>query len=71
MESYMDYKNFADEIFNSPDQIIHDAAKGEYYYIQGNDLLRIKENGDFVSLYPGAESQRVIDAITKGGVIWP
>ena len=71
MESYTDYKDLAEEIFNSPDQIIHDKAKGEYYYTKGNDLLRIKENGDFVSLYLGSESERVLNAIENGGVIWP
>ena len=71
MESYKDYKDLAEEIFNLPDQIIHDKAKGEYYYTKGNDLLRIKENGDFVSLYPGSESERVLNAIENGGVIWP
>ena len=35
------------------------------------DLLRIKENGDFVSLYPSAGSGRVLDAINNGGTIWP
>ena len=71
MESYTDYKDLAEEIFNSPDQIIHDKARGEYYYTKGNDLMRIKENGDFVSLYPGAESERIFNAIKNGGVIWP
>ena len=71
MESYTDYKDLAEEIFNSPDQIILDKVKGEYYYTKGNDLLRIKENGDFVSLYPGSESERVLNAIENGGVIWP
>lgn len=71
MKDYTEYKDYADEIFKSPDQIIHDAKNGEFYYTKGNDLLRIKENGDFVSLYPGAESGRVLDAISNGGVVWP
>ena len=37
---------------------------------QGENLLRITENGDFVSLYPGANSDRVLSAIEKGGTIW-
>lgn len=71
MKDYTDYKDLAEDIFNSPDQIIHDTVKGEYYYTKGNDLLRIKENSDFVSLYPGAESERVLNAIKNGGVMWP
>ena len=71
MKDYTEYKKYADEIFKTPDQIVHDAKNGEYYYIKGNDLLRVKENGDFVSLYPGAESGRVINAIKSGGTVWP
>lgn len=71
MKDYTDYIDYADEIFNSPDKIIRDEINGEIYYIKGNDLLRIKENGDFVSLYPGANSTRVINAIKNGGLIWP
>ena len=71
MKDYTEYKDYADEVFKSPDQIIHDIKNGEYYYTKGEDLLRIKENGDFVSLYPGAESGRVLDAIENGGTIWP
>lgn len=69
MKGYTEYKDYADEIFKSPDQIIHDAKNGEFYYTKRNDLLRIKENGDFVSLYPGAESERVLDTISNGGVV--
>lgn len=71
MKSYYEYVDYAKDIFNSPEQIIHDIEKGEFYYIKGSDLLRVKENGDFVSLYPGVSSQRVINAINNGGVIWP
>lgn len=71
MKDSTDYTDYADEVFDTPDQIIHDKTNGEYYYTKGKDLLRIKENGDFVSLYPGAESGRVLDAIQNGGVIWP
>ena len=71
IEDYNDYKELAEDIFNSPEQIIHDISNKEYYYIRGKDLLRIKENGNFVSLYPGADSRRVITAIMNGGIIWP
>jgi len=71
MKDYNDYKKYANEVFESPDRIIHDVKNEEYYYTKGKDLLRIKENGDFVSLYPGAESGRVLDAIENGGTIWP
>lgn len=39
--------------------------------ILGDDLLRVGEGGKFISLYPGAQSGRVIGAITNGGTIWP
>ena len=50
--------------------IILDEVNSEYYYIQGEDLLRITTNGDFVSLYPGAGSNRVTNALDTGGLIW-
>ena len=71
MTNYTEYQNYANEIFNSPDKIIYDKLKGEYYFTKGNDLLRVTENGSFVSLYPGAESERVINALKNGGTIWP
>lgn len=70
MTNYSEYEQFAKNIFNNPDKIIYDSANGEYLYIQGNNLLRIKLNGEFVSLYPGAESSRVINAIERGGLLW-
>ena len=71
MKNHTEYREYADKVFSEPDRIIHDVKNGEYYYIKGNDLLRIKENGDFVSLYPGAGSGKVLDAIEDGGVVWP
>lgn len=71
MKNYKEYKKYADDIFNSPDKIIYDVNNGEYLYVKGNDLLRINEAGDFVSLYLGAGSARVINAIANGGIIWP
>ena len=60
--SYIDYKNYALDIYSHPDQIIFDSRYNEYYYIKGNDLLRLKPDGTFISLYPGADSDRVINA---------
>lgn len=71
MKDYTEYIKYAEDIFKSPEQIIYDAKYKAAYYTKGNDLLRIKENGDFVSLYPGADSGRVRDAINNGGRIWP
>ena len=71
MKNYMDYQNYANDIFSKPDQIIYDAANNEYLYIKGDDLLRIGKDGEFISLYPGAQSERVISAIENGGTIWP
>jgi len=63
LNSYQDYKNLANNIFINPNRIIFDAANSEYYYLKGNDLLRLSTSGDFISLYPGATSDRVINAI--------
>ena len=64
-------KLFTVQVFKTPDKIIYDAKNKEYLYVKGNDLLRIGENGNFISLYPGADSAKVTDAIAKGGIIWP
>ena len=71
MNNYNDYRNYANDVFKTPDKIIYDAKNKEYLYVKGNDLLRIGENGNFISLYPGADSAKVTDAIAKGGIIWP
>ena len=70
LSGYSDYEQLARKVFNNPDKIIHDSVNGEYLYIQGNNLLRIKLNGEFVSLYPGASSSKVINAIERGGLLW-
>jgi len=59
LKSHTEYKGLADDIFKNPEKVIHDEAQKEYYYIRGNDLLRVDEGGNFVSLYPGASSGRV------------
>ena len=70
MKDYNEYRNYAKELFEKPDKIIYDMEHKEYLYIKGKDLLRVKENGDFVSLYPGADTARVTNAIENGGIIW-
>ena len=64
-------QNYANDIFNNPEQIIYDAANNEYLYIKGDDLLRLGEDGEFISLYPGAQSGKVTSVIENGGTIWP
>ncbi len=71
MINYTDYQDYINEVFNKPDQIIYDATNKEYLYIKGDDLLRVGEGGEFISLYPGAQSGRVLDAIANGGTVWP
>lgn len=70
LSNHIEYEQFAKSVFNNPDRIIYDSFNGEYLYIQGNSLLRLKQNGEFISLYPGTESARVINAIERGGLIW-
>jgi len=70
MKDYNDYKARAQDVFDNPDKIVIDEENGEYYYIQGNDLLRVKKDGTFVSMYPGVESGRVKRAIGNGGTVW-
>lgn len=60
-----------DDIFKNPEKIVHDVENSEYLYLKGKDLLRVTETGDFISLYPGAETGRVISALENGGLIWP
>ena len=62
-ENYTEYSNFAKYIFEKFQKRIFDAIYDEFYYIVGNDLLRVKPSGEFISLYPGADSSRVINAI--------
>jgi len=70
MKDYEDYEEYAQEVFDNPDKIIYDEENGEYIYQNGNDILRVSEDGDFISLYPGANSSRVQKAIDNGGLIW-
>lgn len=70
LNSFNEYSDFCKDIFNSPEKIIFDKANDEYLYIKGNDLLRVKTNGEFVSAYPGVSSSRVTKAIEEGGTIW-
>ena len=65
-----EYRNLIDDVFGNPDKIIRDVDNNEFLYLKGENLLRITESGDFVSLYPGANSGRVLSAIEKGGTIW-
>ncbi|CAJ1001537.1 MULTISPECIES: Ig-like domain-containing protein [Brevibacillus] len=60
LNNYEEYKNFANDIFKVHDKVVRDEKAGEIYFIRGNNLLRVKENGEFVSLYPGAFSDRVL-----------
>ena len=71
MKDHTDYIELAEDIFNSPNQIIYNSEEGEYYYTRGDDLLIIKKDGTFVGMYPGAKRFKVIKAIWNGGVIWP
>lgn len=63
LTSYSDYKQLA--IFYNPEKIVFDNAEGEIYYINGNNLLRVKESGRFVSLYHGVNRSKVIKAIIR------
>ncbi len=65
-----EYKGLIDNVFKNPERIIHDVKNKEYLYLRGNDLLRMSETGDFISLYPGVESGRVLSAIKEGVTIW-
>ena len=69
-KEYTQYRDYAMDIFNAPEKIIFDPSCNEFYYIKGEDLLRVKSNGDFVSLYPGATSDRVVKAIQNGVIVW-
>ncbi|WP_252216770.1 MULTISPECIES: hypothetical protein [unclassified Clostridium] len=71
LKSYDEYKNFAQDVFNNPEKIFYDKFEGEYLYVRGEDLLRVKPDGSFVSIYPGADSAKVTKVIERGGeLIW-
>ena len=65
LTSYNDYKQLAYDIFYNPEKIVFDKVEGELYHINGEDLLRVKESGAFVSLYPGVNSAKVVKAISR------
>lgn len=60
MKSYQDYSNRAQDVFKNAETVIPDYVNNEIYYIQGDDLLRVSDTVEFISLY---HSQRVTDAI--------
>lgn len=68
-KDYKEYKKYCEYVFKNHDKVIVDIKKHEFYYIKGKDLLRVKPNGEFVSLYPGADSPRVVNAIKAKGVL--
>lgn len=70
LTSYTEYEQLAKDIFSNPDKIILDSVNGEYLYIQGENLLRITLDGEFVSLYPGADTGLVNKALEGGGLLW-
>ncbi len=70
LTGYKEYEQFVKQVFSNPDKIILDSINKEYLYIQGKELLRIKLNGQFVSLYPGADTDLVKKAIEIGGLLW-
>ena len=61
LKNYSEYKNYANKVFKNYDKKVFDKVKNEWYYIKGKDLLRLKSDGTFISLYPGADSPRVIN----------
>ncbi len=69
MKDFKEYKSAIENVFDSPEKVVYDSFNKEYYYIKGNDLLRVGLDGDFISLYPGANTERVLKAIEAGGTI--
>ena len=70
ISSYSQYKDKIFNVFNNPDEIIFDSYNEEYLYVKGTDLLRVKLDGEFISLYPGGSTSKVKKALSEGGVIW-
>ena len=70
MQDMSEYKKLLDDVFRKPDKIIQNIENNEFLYITGNDLLRLTNEGNFVSLYLGAHSGKVLSALEKGGLIW-
>jgi hypothetical protein len=53
MKNFNEYKDYCNDMFKNPEKIVFDKLDDEYLYIRGNDLLRVKSSGEFVSAYPG------------------
>lgn len=58
---FQKYKQKIMDIFENPDEIRFGYANGaerhlEYFYIKGDDVLRVMPDGSFVSMYEGAMS---------------
>ncbi len=56
LKSHIEYRERAINIFKNPEKVYFNSAANEYYYISGKDLLRLKPDGTFISLYPGSSS---------------
>ena len=54
LKNHTEYQNLANDIFKNHDKAIFNHTFNEFHYMRGNDLLRVKPNGEFISLYPGA-----------------
>ena len=63
LSDHVAYRELAHDIFRRHDRMVYDAWYNEFYFIRGLDVLRVLVDGVFVSLYPGANSPRVMDAI--------
>ena len=63
LDSYVEYRQLAQDIFQNPEKVFLNSEIGEYFFVRGKDLLRVKLDGTFVSLYPGVNSALVQKAI--------
>ena len=70
LTSYKEYEQLARTVFNNPDKIVFCGSNQEYLYIRGNELLRVTFNGEFVSMYPGSNTDLVKKALEAGGLLW-
>jgi hypothetical protein len=65
MKDYNAYKARAQEVFDNPDKVSYNPGQngGRFHYTQGNDLVIVRNNGEFESLYPGANTPVVLKGI--------
>lgn len=63
LNDYNEYKQYAENVFSSPEKVYYYQEQDQYFFVKGTDLLRVRPDGSFVSLYRGANTSTVLNAL--------